>query len=345
MAAHDAAAVGAALGLTDEHGPWLAALAALGPPPGGARAAARRGRPALLARLAVPPEDARVILAHRPSPATAPALWWLLERCAHLLARRLGGVERLAPGRRSPALGLAGRCFYVFVFLAALPGVRLPLGARRPGRRLVSDAGRPRPPRGAPPPHPRHGRPRHPDLADPPLPRRALRPGAAPVRARAGPPRRRGAHGRRGAVPARGPGPRRPHPRGRAAPPGRLRRIARTGAPFFARHFPDEPYRVATCTSWLLDDQLAASLPPTSNIVRFQRRFHPLPAWTGRATPRSCSSSSGESGHRWDALPRGTALERAVVDHLAPATTGAAAPAGSPALSQAACYAAAAGDA
>jgi hypothetical protein len=32
-------------------------------------------------------------------------------------------------------------------------------------------------------------------------------------------------------------------------------------------------HHAARCTSWLLDPQLAEALPPTSNIVRFQRRF------------------------------------------------------------------------
>jgi GNAT-like C-terminal domain len=32
-------------------------------------------------------------------------------------------------------------------------------------------------------------------------------------------------------------------------------------------------HHTAQCTSWLLDPQLAEALPPTSNIVRFQRRF------------------------------------------------------------------------
>ena len=47
--------------------------------------------------------------------------------------------------------------------------------------------------------------------------------------------------------------------------------------PFFARHFPELGLRYATCESWLLDPQLADSLPATSNIVQFQRRFHLVP--------------------------------------------------------------------
>lgn len=43
---------------------------------------------------------------------------------------------------------------------------------------------------------------------------------------------------------------------------------------FFLRHYPDEPIERFVCRSWLLDEQWAAYLPETSNIVQFQRRFH-----------------------------------------------------------------------
>ena len=46
---------------------------------------------------------------------------------------------------------------------------------------------------------------------------------------------------------------------------------------FFAEHLPHHTSHVATCTSWLLDDQLADVLPETSNIVRFQSRFRMVP--------------------------------------------------------------------
>lgn len=50
---------------------------------------------------------------------------------------------------------------------------------------------------------------------------------------------------------------------------------------FFTQHFPEEPVSFFTCHSWLLDPQLADSLPESSNIVRFQRRFHLLPLASG----------------------------------------------------------------
>jgi hypothetical protein len=85
--------------------------------------------------------------------------------------------------------------------------------------------------------------------------------------------------------------------------------------PFFARHFPETPTRLAICASWLLDPQLADYLEPQSNIIRFQRRFELV--------------GDGHNGdaavlrfvfHRIapniDDLPQRTALERAIVAHL-----------------------------
>jgi hypothetical protein len=46
---------------------------------------------------------------------------------------------------------------------------------------------------------------------------------------------------------------------------------------FFREYFPVTTRRLATCVSWLLDDQLAEYLPEQSNIVRFQRRFEIVP--------------------------------------------------------------------
>lgn len=86
---------------------------------------------------------------------------------------------------------------------------------------------------------------------------------------------------------------------------------------FFARHFPEEDYRLARCGSWLLDDQLAEYLPPDSNIIAFQRRF--------RLAEQSHDGDRDALGAAFDApadtplseLPRETRLQRAVLDHLA----------------------------
>ncbi|HZR39317.1 MAG TPA: hypothetical protein VFB12_04330, partial [Ktedonobacteraceae bacterium] len=84
---------------------------------------------------------------------------------------------------------------------------------------------------------------------------------------------------------------------------------------FFARHFPEETYRFARCASWLLDPQLADYLPPTSNIIRFQRRFHIVPGGTDcdqdvmRFVFRRVAPSLDE-------LPQRTALQRIIVEHI-----------------------------
>jgi hypothetical protein len=96
-------------------------------------------------------------------------------------------------------------------------------------------------------------------------------------------------------------------------------------AEFFARHFPEDDYRYAVCTSWLLDSQLAEYLPEDSNIMRFQRRFQPVP----RDDPQSQTPDdqtvlelvfrrrrSPVSVDELDRLPQDTTLQRAIVGHL-----------------------------
>ncbi|MEV5884496.1 acyltransferase domain-containing protein [Streptomyces sp. NPDC052020] len=85
---------------------------------------------------------------------------------------------------------------------------------------------------------------------------------------------------------------------------------------FFARHFPEEPYRTAMCHSWLLDPQLTGYLSPESNIVRFQRRFRLA---HGDAEPDDTAPVRfvfGDPDLPVESLPRRTAVERAVGDHL-----------------------------
>ena len=68
---------------------------------------------------------------------------------------------------------------------------------------------------------------------------------------------------------------------------------------------------VGTCTSWLLDPQLAEYLPAGSNLVRFQRRFELVPGL--RIDNESIVSflRSGP-GVAPEQPPRETALQRAV---------------------------------
>jgi hypothetical protein len=79
---------------------------------------------------------------------------------------------------------------------------------------------------------------------------------------------------------------------------------------------PDEPPLVATCTSWLLDDQLSEYLPADSNILRFARRFELVPG--SLDSDEAVLHNVFGAGHEkeLDALPQRTTLERAVVEHI-----------------------------
>jgi hypothetical protein len=79
--------------------------------------------------------------------------------------------------------------------------------------------------------------------------------------------------------------------------------------------FPKPDRRIATCTSWLLDEQLADYLPAESNIMEFQRRFEVVPgAWEHDEGVLSFVFHRKEPD--LDALPQETTLQRAVVAHL-----------------------------
>ena len=49
---------------------------------------------------------------------------------------------------------------------------------------------------------------------------------------------------------------------------------------FFPRVFPEKPFVGFACGSWLLDPQIQDLMPPTSNLVRFQREQYLFP-WPG----------------------------------------------------------------
>jgi len=91
--------------------------------------------------------------------------------------------------------------------------------------------------------------------------------------------------------------------------------FARLPTAFKAVH-PGEPPLVATCTSWLLDDQLSEYLSPDSNILRFARRFELVPGSldNDEAVLHYVFGASHEK--ELGALPQRTTLERAVVKHI-----------------------------
>jgi hypothetical protein len=307
-AALDGAAVRRRLGLGGEFDELLADLAGIGAAapatlPGPDEAAGT------LARMRVPADELPEALAALPDPAGTPELWWLLERLRHRLLAGMGGHAPMPSWPDLPErLGAAGRWFYLAVFLATVPDLR----------RF----------------HAEHGVPEEVtwdtlgDVGDKVVLRR----------------RTRGTGGldKQDWFTI--------HFRGVLYALGRLQYNLHTvrsggggltpGAPALGVHIPESgpldpaacdaslarargffdghlgvDAAVARCHSWLLDDQLAEYLPAESNILRFQRRFRLLPG--GRVSDRDILEFVFRRvDPDLDTLPRGTTLQRAVVDHL-----------------------------
>ncbi|WP_329792452.1 acyltransferase domain-containing protein [Lentzea sp. DG1S-22] len=266
---------------------------------------AKADAPALLDRLAVPPDDAAEIMAGWPdadSPLWTDELRWLLDRSIALVRADLGGAGWLPPGPELPRdRGLAWRHLYVYAYLALVDVVRE--YHRDHGIddavswATLADLGR--------------------NLA---VDRRMRGEGWPVMQSWLTLHVRGGVHelGRlqhqRGDtalglhVPDSGP-----------LTPEAVDASLDEARAFFPRHFPEERYTAFSCGSWLLDPQLREYLPEDSNIIRFQRRFELEPyevpegidadVEVRRFVFRTLTTPL-------DDLPRRTVLQRAVVDHL-----------------------------
>lgn len=84
---------------------------------------------------------------------------------------------------------------------------------------------------------------------------------------------------------------------------------------FYGRFFPEHRFRGFTCTSWLLDGQFPQYLPPQSNIVLFQKRFHLIPV-PGASDSQAMERVFGSRVSDWTRAPRDTSLRRAIIDHI-----------------------------
>ncbi|RAO01027.1 acyltransferase domain-containing protein [Micromonospora noduli] len=266
---------------------------------------AKADAPALLDRLAVRPDDAAEIIAGWPdpdSPLWTPELRWLLDRSIALVRADLAGYDWLSPGPELPReRGPAWRHLYVYAYLALVDVVRgyhsdhgIPDAVTWV---TVADLGR--------------------NLA---IDRRMRGEGWPVMQSWLT------LHSR-GSVYELG---RLQHQRGDGAiglhvpDSGPLTTEAVEASlgearAFFPRHFPDERYTAFSCASWLLDPQLREYLPEDSNIVRFQRRFE-LEPYDESAGP-DADIEVLRFGFRTlitplDELPRRTALQRAIIDHL-----------------------------
>ncbi|MFJ6567170.1 acyltransferase domain-containing protein [Streptomyces sp. NPDC091292] len=280
--------------------------------------------PDVLLDLAVPHQDINELVALGRRLTADRDLRWLMERSVSGLVHGMGDPDQgIAPRALPDEKDPLGRCFSVFVFVAALPHARAYHRERGipddVSRRTLADLGR----------HlavhrRRHGTPGllfpwwnslhfHGELYE--LGRlqfhrarlgETLGPvvQAAGIGAGAGD-RSLGLHI--------------PDFRGPLTPSACEASIDRARE-FFPRYFPEERHTVATCHSWLLDPQLKSYLPEDSNIVRFQDRFRLTdPTREPRLQPDDKAPVHfvfGDPDLAPDLLPRRTAVERAVGDHL-----------------------------
>lgn len=297
----DAATAADRLRLPAEHDAWVRGLPGLDPPE--LRLPPRDTAPALLERLAVRPGDAAEILEGWPSEDWPVELSWLLRQVTATVAADMGGAAWLAPGPPLPRhRGPAWKHFYVYVYLALLDDA-LAYHARHRVPEAVSwatfsDLGR--------------------NLAID----RWMNGEGWPVMLAWLTLHVRGGIYELGRLQfQRSRDPDRPDelalhiPRSGPLAPEACDASFRHAREFFPRHFPDEPYEVITCGSWLLDPTLAKYLPEESNIVRFQRRFTLLPD-VRDADEDIRRFVFGTVTTPLDRLTATTSLQRAVLTHL-----------------------------
>jgi hypothetical protein len=318
-----------ALGLDETYDAWLEDLEAVEPVARSAVELDLEPNSQVLRMLAVPPDAIDEVLGSAPTADGHPEIWWLLERCRSQLVRNIGAESPAAESWPVlPAhLGAMGRCFYVHVFLSALTEVRDFHRARHIpddvswatladlGRHMAID-------------RTIHGAvclvsqdfllhawrgvlyelgrlqfeqfhrasvvDRQPlfwyDEAPADLPPPGLDLGSPALDMH---------------IPNAGP-----------LSPEACDASLDEARSMFARAFPEVSYSIVTCTSWLLDEQLADYLPSDSNMIQFQRRFRLVPGSVDGTDEMLRLAFQRRAPVDLDSLPQRTTLERAFVTHL-----------------------------
>ena len=269
---------------------------------------------AALRQLGVSDQDLVEVLAARPVETTDSAQWWLFERCSAMLISRMGTVGPLPTWPDLPdSLGAPGRYLYVWVFLACLPAAReyhrereIPdelsweilsvLSAQMNNRRAIYGEG------GL---HTQNWVTHHFRGAIYSLGRLhferlvlGFSPDATLTDARAGD-WALGLH----------------IPEGRLTPELCDDAIA-WASEFFPRHFPEEHYALAVCTSWILDPQIEDYLGEDTNIVQFLRRFTLIPHDGTDGSATAVEFLFKRPVAEKDQLPRDSSLQRGVLEHI-----------------------------
>ena len=312
-------AVFAELRVHEETTIWLDGLDAAGDPPVELALPSREALPDLLSELGLVDEDASDLIASLSTLDGSPALRSLVRRCAWSIVSKMGEVGDWPPLPRWPvATGRTGGAFYAWVFLVSLPFARrfhaergIPADV---SRATFADLGR----------NLRHGRRQWDDLAiaDPWWLALHLR-GAIYELGRLQFERGRLGNTTCQAMIAAGvevtPGEpvlsvHIPAYSGPIDPVACDASIARA-MEFFPRHFPEETFVFAVCYSWMLDDDLSAYFPATSNIIRFLDRFQ-IAYRFDENDASILRFVFGRSDLPLDAYSQTTTLERAVIAHI-----------------------------
>ena len=91
---------------------------------------------------------------------------------------------------------------------------------------------------------------------------------------------------------------------------------------FFPRHFPDKPFVGLACHSWILDNQFPDLLPPSSNLVRFEREGYLFPVARSGGAIRAvfgygfAEEEGTVSADDLARLPRRTGMQKAFAEHM-----------------------------
>ncbi|MFH1377346.1 MAG: acyltransferase domain-containing protein [Planctomycetota bacterium] len=86
--------------------------------------------------------------------------------------------------------------------------------------------------------------------------------------------------------------------------------------PFFNGLYPNKTFRCITCTSWLMDPQLADVHKPTSNLVRWQKGWYLMPNPKANDHQIFERVFNCKSDVDVDSLPQDNSLRRAVIEHV-----------------------------
>lgn len=291
----------------------LDALARSGPAPGGFCLPTGRAARDVLERLDTPRHAIDEIVDSSPTGDADPEAWWLLERLYHALVRTDGTASAPPWPAPFPTDDALTHHFHLYVFIAAVADVLRVHGAREIPEDVtwatLRDVGLQ-----VANYEVRHGRPGF-DGAFwvwPHFRSEALTIGRlqydrrhVPLDADGSLAAHRGEPALGVHIPALGP----------LTPEACDASLVRARK-FHAVHFPEEPYDIGVCDSWLMDEQLASYLPTSSNIVGFQQRFRVDGTWSRPADDDVIRFAFGRLPDDLDELPQTTTLERAVVAHL-----------------------------